>query len=160
MQLSGALVAVVLAGSLVSSRSAEACHIGTELGIVLFGIAEVGINAPLTVHDAIISESSLPYGITETAVTAPGVLIGALLARHTYTTCEEGGQDYPVATRGERMFTFGMLGWSAALLAHGIYTIARDRSVTVTVSTPPPVIVVPITSEDGEMLGFGVGGRF
>jgi hypothetical protein len=152
-----AAVVVLVAGSLVSSRTAEACHLGTQIGILMFGIAEFGINTPLTIHDLVVSESSRGYGLAETLMTAPGVLIGGALARHTFTRCEEGGSFYPVATRGEQMFTFGMLGWSTALLAHGIYALARPRPAR---STAPVLVPVPITSEGGEILGFGVSWRF
>lgn len=50
-----------------------------------------------------------------------------------------------------------VVGWSAALLAHGIYTITRPRSAR---PAPMALVPVPVSSEQGELLGFGVAGRF
>jgi hypothetical protein len=59
-----------------------------------------------------------------------------------------------MATRGQKIFAFSMLGWSSALFVHGIFAFARPR-------TPPPAVMpVAITSERGELIGVGLGGTF
>lgn len=156
MQRLGAVV-VVLVATVASPRSAEACHTLSEIPVWMYGAAALPINGAFTVVNLVVDQPSRGYALAETLVTAPTALIGVAAARYAYSGCEENGAFYPNAGRGERIFTLGMIGWSTALFAHGIYTLVRPRS------RPPaaPVLVpVPISSEGGELLGFGIGGRF
>lgn len=147
---------MVVGMALAAPRPAEACHTGVGIVVALFGVAEVGINAPLTVLDVALTDPPRWYGAVETSLTVPTVLIGAVVASATLGTCDEGGAPYPNATRGERVFAFSMVGWSSLLLAHGIYTLARPRHHR----RMPAIVPVPMTSDQGELLGFGIGGRF
>ncbi len=150
-------VVVVVVGALAAPRSAEACHTLSELPVWMYGAVALPVNGSFTVLDLVLREPSRGYGVAETLATASVALIGVAAAQYAYGGCEESGSFYPYAGRGARVFTLGMIGWSTVLFAHGIYTIARPRAAPPTATALLPV---PISSQEGELLGFGIAGRF
>ncbi|MBA3452174.1 MAG: hypothetical protein H0T42_03635 [Deltaproteobacteria bacterium] len=156
MKCLGAVMVVVL-GTVASPRSAEACHTLSELPVWMYGAVAIPVNGGFTVVNLIVDEPRRGYALAETLVTAPIALLGVAAARYAYSECDEGGSLYPVAGRGARIFTLGMVGWSTALFAHGIYVLVRPRSKP---SAAPALVPVPISSEGGELIGFGISGRF
>jgi hypothetical protein len=145
----GALAAVTL-----PSRTASACHTGEQITRALFSLLAIGIDIPLTLHDAIADESSRNYAITEIVLTS-GLTAGSI-AFAVPRTCEEGSSDYPTSTSRERLFMGGMAAWNVALLAHGVWVLANPSA------KPKWVAFVPVTVDGihGESMGVGVAGRF
>jgi hypothetical protein len=114
------LVALVFVAS-TGSRRAEACH-EPFLG-PLFAIGATMVETPLIIHDVVVDRSSRAYAIAEiTLASIVGLGAISLLRRDG---CTEGGSS---VYRDSNPRTDGaILGVSIALVAHGIFVLARGK---------------------------------
>jgi hypothetical protein len=140
------------------AREASACHLGEQIGRVMFSLLSIGIDIPLTVHDVAAERSSSLYAGTEIVV-AGGLMAGSI-ALAIPRTCEEGGDDYPTSSTGERRFMIGLAVWNAALVAHGVYVLVKPRRGQA--QPQPTLVLAPLALEsiDGAAAGIGLAGRF
>ena len=150
------VIGCVLACVTLRPREAHACHTGEKIGRVLFGLLALGIDIPLTIHDLTADRSSNVYAVGEIVV-AGGLTAGSI-ALSVPRTCEEGGSDYPTSSTNERVFTIGLAAWNVALVAHGIWTLAKPPPAR----TQATIVITPMAdiSAEGASAGLGLVGRF
>ena len=126
--------ALVLVGAL-QTRRAEACGSGgldggAVAGIVIVGGAYVGGTIAFGVKDIAGSEHSVGYGVGEALFNAPfAIAWGSALY-------SEASSDY---RNSEQLKTEAVFfGIHTALLAHGIYTMAKPRRAKADAKQPQP----------------------
>ena len=129
----GALVALaLLAGA--GARPARACGGGYFTGTdLLIGVGALGAaygDIAFTIGDTVLAAQGrrppAAYGVLEALVAAPQA---GLFAYWAYNTSRAQG--------GDATFPVVLTLWTAALTAHGIYTIARANPETKVVDEPP-----------------------
>jgi hypothetical protein len=128
MRFTALILAALVVLGLASSRRAEACGGGGPLltdgevaALLLVGGTYVGVTVGMGVKDIASSNHSVGYGIAETAIHAPiATLYGLAMVADIQNSQEYGSE----VSKGLILMT----ALHGALAAHGIYTIAKDRS--------------------------------
>jgi len=128
MRFTSVLLAAVVVLGLASSRRAHACGGGGPLlsdgeiaALLLVGGTYVGVTVGMGVKDIASDNHSMGYGIAETAIHAP---IATLYGLGMIADIERA-QEYGYEVNKGLIIMTALHG---ALAAHGIYTIAKDRS--------------------------------
>lgn len=154
----GSILAAAIAMLVVSSRRADACHTGYEIGQAVIGGGALLIDTGLAIHDVVVDRSSRGYAIAEIALTAPQVPIAIAFLHERAQPCEEAPGTIGDQTSGVDL-SVPLLVVSSTLLAHGIYVLVRPRS-----SPAAPgaryAIVPMIGAEQREGLGLAIAGTF
>ena len=135
---------------LALARPSHACGSGTgELMAKAFGtlIAYGGPTMTFTVVDIQDPQRGTAYGVAEVAFNAPATVLMTALVIDDLTS-DDPSRNHEVAKAA------GVLAvWNGALLAHGVYTLARRRRREV-----PRTAIAPLPTRDGA--GLGLSGTF